>query len=354
MHRFEPLPHPRTIQPPKYRHPETRWRNVREFLDAGSHPDGIHVIGGGPTRQLELMLGGDPFAAASGPVTVVFSGAVTDRRSKTPPFFSGSGLAAIIGHPYIAVSDPSLELSETLAIAWYVGNSIHDTARGLAKLLTPLSRQLGKELWLVGGSAGGFAALNIAHLLPGGPSVFTWNPQTDIVEYHRNYVTAYLTQAFPIPAASLRGEGYKAVARSSLRYFGRRHTVLEDLPSQGPGRVIYLQNASDEHLRVHCAPYLRSQGYVPYAPGIWCRGPEHVVWVADFAPGHAPPSRERLISQLTRFTTTRFDVLSEVLELDGTPAYGGNPLRRSTDLAALAELIDQAVDSVRNGTTPMI
>ncbi|MGP9604653.1 hypothetical protein ACT3SY_17785 [Brachybacterium sp. AOP42-E1-35] len=338
MPRFEPLPHPRTIQKPVYRHPETRWRNVAAFLSEPSHSDGIHVIGGGPTRQIELMIGGDPFAATSGPVTVIFSGAVTVRKSKTPPFFSGSGLAAIIGHPYIAISDPSLEVSDTMAIAWYVGNSIHDTARGLAKLLTPLSDRLGKELWLVGGSAGGFAALNLAHLLPGRPSVFVWNPQTDIVEYSRNFVTAYLTQAFPVPAASLRGSDYKTVARTALRYFGRRHTVLEDLPSQGPGRMIYLQNASDGHMRDHCVPYLRAQGYAAHSPGIWYRDPERIVWTADFAPGHTPPSREQLISLLTRFTTTRFDVLSEVLELDGTPGYADDPQLRPDNHVLVREL----------------
>lgn len=332
MPRFEPLPRPREIQPPQFRHPETRWANVRDFLAAGSHEDGIHVIGGGPARQLELMIGGDPFAAEAGPVTVIFSGAVTERRTKIPPFFSGWGLAAVIGHPYVAISDPGLELSDSMAISWYVGSSLHDTARGLAKLLTPLSLRLGGQLWLVGGSAGGFAALNIAHLLPGGPSVFAWNPQTDIVEYSRNFVTSYLTQAYPIPAASLRGEDYRDVARSALRYFGRRYTVLEDLPSQGPGRLIYLQNASDDHLRKHCVPYLFAQNYVMHSPGILWRDPEHVVWVADFAPGHTPLSRERLISLLTRFTTTRFDVLSEVLEIDGTPEYPVDPLLRPTDL----------------------
>lgn len=332
MDRFEPLPHPSAIQKPEFRHPETRWRNVAEFLSAESHEDGIHVIGGGPVRQLELMIGGDPFSMAEGPVTVIFSGAVTQRRTKVPPFFSGSGLAAVIGHPYIAISDPALELSSSMAIAWYIGTSIHDTARGLAKLLTPLSRRLGRDLWLVGGSAGGFAALNIAHLLPGGPSVFTWNPQTDILDYSRNFVTDYVSQAFPVPRASLRGDDYKEVARFALRYFGRRFTVLEDFPSQGPGRLVYLQNASDTHLRDHCVPYLRAQGFVEHSPGIWWRDPEHVVWIAGFADGHTPLSRERLISLLTRFTTTRFDVLSEVLEIDQTPEYGDDPSLRPTDL----------------------
>ncbi|MGP5090400.1 hypothetical protein [Brachybacterium tyrofermentans] len=332
MHRFEPLPRPRAIQKPEFRHPETRWSNVTEFLASESHADGIHVIGGGPARQIELMIGGDPFAVAGGPVTVIFSGAVTQRSTKIPPFFSGSRLAAVIGHPYIAISDPGLELSDSIAIAWYVGSAVHDTARGLAKLLTPLALRLGTGLWLVGGSAGGFAALNLAHLLPGGPSVFTWNPQTDIVEYSRNFVTTYLTQAYPIPAASLQGEDYKDAARSALTYYGRRYTVLEDLPSQGPGRLIYLQNATDTHLQDHCVPYLRSQGYTSHAPGIWRRSPEHVVWVAGFAEGHTPLSRDRLISLLTRFTTTRFDVLSEVLEIDGTPEYDDDPALRPVGL----------------------
>lgn len=104
---------------------------------------------------------------------VVFSGAITDRETKVPPFFSGSGLAASTGHAFVAISDPGIELSGQIAIAWYAGSAHHDTRSALIELLGPLSRRIGKELWLVGGSAGGFSALAMGHALPGGPSVFT-------------------------------------------------------------------------------------------------------------------------------------------------------------------------------------
>lgn len=102
--------------------------------------------------------------------------------------------------------------------------------------------------------------------------------------------------------------------------------------------MIYLQSTSDTHLRDHCIPYLRAQGYAAHSAGIWYRGPEHIVWTADFAPGHTPLSRDQLISLLKRFTTTRFGVLSEVLELDGTPGYADDPQLRPTELVLAREL----------------
>ncbi|WP_282852940.1 hypothetical protein [Gulosibacter sediminis] len=272
MRRYEPLPRAASAQSPVFRSEPVHWASLEEFLAAGSHPDGIHVIGEGPAQQVEIMLGGDPFASGGATAIVIFSGAVTQRTEKIPPFFSGSGMAAVLGHPYVAVADTSLELSSSIGLAWYSGNSMFDQSDALRRLFTPLAEQKGEDLWLVGGSAGGFAALNLAHLLPRHPSVFTWNPQTDLIEYSREHVVEYATSAFPIPPHELAGDDYKQVLRAAFSYFGRRHTVLDDLPNQGPGRLVYLQNASDWHLTRHCIPYMNAHGYVQAgsSPRKWC------------------------------------------------------------------------------------
>ena len=67
------------LQEPVFRHPETRWPDVDAFHAAATHEDGIHVIGEGAARQLEILLGGNPFESTGQPVLVVFSGAITDR-----------------------------------------------------------------------------------------------------------------------------------------------------------------------------------------------------------------------------------------------------------------------------------
>ncbi|MEE1650731.1 hypothetical protein V1260_07985 [Brachybacterium sp. J144] len=331
------------LQQPVFRHPETRWADVEAFHAASVREDGIHVIGSGAARQIEILTGGSPFESIDEPVLVIFSGAISDRETKTPPFFSGSGLAASTGHAFIAISDPGIELSGQIAIAWYAGSAHHDTRSALIELLSPLSVRLGTDLWLVGGSAGGFSALAMGHALPGGPSVFTWNPQTDILEYSRRFVVDYLTTAFPVSAQELGGPDYKDVGREVLRRHGVVSSHLDSLPSQGPGRLFYLQNATDVHFLDHCRPYLRSQGYTRYDRGVWRRDRDKVIWIADVAPGHTPPSRDQLVYLLHRLTHSADDVLTTVRHLDAADYFRDDPVRRPEPLAVVAEEISRRV-----------
>lgn len=321
---------PRGVQEPVFTQPETRWANVQEFLAASSHDDGVHVLGDGAGRQTEMLLGGHPFEAEVSDVLVIFSGAVTNRREKTPPFFSGSGLAAATGHPFIALSDPALELSESLAIGWYAGSVHHDTQQEIVDLLTPLSLRLRERLWTVGGSAGGFAALWFGHALPGAPSVFAWNPQTDLLEYSASFVRQYLDAAMPGVVSSLGTRSLQKAGREAFRNAGYSHSILEFLPAQSPSRLLYLQNSTDEHLVEHCAPYLEAHGYARYDQGLWRRDREHVVWIADVADGHLSPTRDQLIDVLSRITREEGDLLGLVRDLD-LADYFGDPKQRRPD-----------------------
>ncbi|MFD1834936.1 hypothetical protein ACFSDA_07580 [Brachybacterium rhamnosum] len=312
--------------------PVTRWADTREFLAATSHEDGLHVLGDGAGRQTEMFLGGHPFEVESSDVLVIFSGAVTNRRAKVPPFFSGSGLAAATGHPFIALSDPALELSESLAIGWYAGSVHHDTQREIIDLLTPLSQRLGKRLWTVGGSAGGFAALWFGHALPGAPSVFAWNPQTDLLEYSPSFVRQYLDAAMPEAVSAQGARSLQKVGREAFRNAGHSHSVLEFLPTQSPSRLLYLQNSTDEHLVEHCAPYLEAHGYARYGRGLWRRDREHVVWIADVADGHLSPTRDQLIDVLSRITREDGDLLGLVQDLDLADYFGDLKQRRPDPL----------------------
>ncbi|WP_193127683.1 hypothetical protein, partial [Gulosibacter sediminis] len=289
------------------------------------------------------MLGGDPYSSGDAPTIVIFSGAVVKRAEKIPPFFSGSGIAAEVGHPFVAVADSSLELSQSIGLAWYSGNSMFDQGDTLRQVLTPLAQQKGKNLWLVGGSAGGFAALNLAHLLPNGPSLLTWNPQTDFLQYVRESVVEYATTAFPVTRRELAGDDYKQVLRSVFSYFGRRHTVLDDLPDQGPGRLVYLQNPTDWHLASHCVPYMKSHGYTQSGPGLWRRDDDKVVWIANFAQGHTPPERSLLVEFLKRFTSTTAGLLPLIEEFDQVSLIGDDPSLRPIDLSSASDIVERLI-----------
>ncbi|MGY5765398.1 hypothetical protein ACXET9_09360 [Brachybacterium sp. DNPG3] len=342
--RFEPLASEADIQQPEFRHPVTRWESVEAFHSAAEHEDGVHVIGDRAGHQIELLTGGNPFEAIEGPVLVVFSGAVSKREERVPPFFSGSNLAASTGHPFVAISDPGVGLTDTMAIAWYAGSSHFDTPAVIREVLSPISRRLGRELWLVGGSAGGFAALLVGHSLPGAPSVFVWNPQTDFVEYGRRFVVDYVKAAFPVSEKELSGPDYQNVVRAVFRHYGRTHSLLGELPSQGPGRLFYLQNATDSHFPVHCRPYLRNSDFTRYGRGVWRRDRDHVIWIADVAPGHTPPSREQLSELLYRLTHTDEDVLTTVQRLDSVDYFDDDRSARPEPLALVAEEIRSRIE----------
>lgn len=292
--------------------PVRRWGAAEQFHGATVREDGVHVIVGPSGSELELLLGGRPFEQLTGPVLVVFSGAVTKRSERVPPFFSGRGIAEKSGVPFIAISDPALNLAPDLNIAWYAGTQAQDVQTQIETVLLPLSQRLGRDLWMVGGSAGAFAALEMGHRFGRRCSVFIWNPQTDIAEYSPPLVKAYATRAFPAHARDLGGPQWKQKLRDVMDFYGRRRSVLDFLPSQAPGRLFYLQSASDWHVQKHCGPYLDAHDYRRLSAGLWARSTDQVVWMADTGQGHAPPSTDKVVEILKRLFRTSSTVLQEV------------------------------------------
>lgn len=304
--------------------PVYRWNTAEDFHSAAVREDGVHVIGGPGGSELELLLGGQPFEQLAGPVLVVFSGAVTKRSERVPPFFSGRGIAERSEVPFIAISDPALNLAPDLNIAWYAGTQAQDVQSQVETALSPLSERLGRDLWMVGGSAGAFAALELGHRFGRNCSVFVWNPQTDVAEYSPPLVKAYATRAFPSHARDLTGPQWKQRLRDVMSFYGRRRSLLDFLPSHAPARLFYLQSASDWHVQKHCGPYLDAQDYRRLSAGLWARSADQVVWMADTGQGHAPPSTDKVVEILKRLFHTDTTVLQVTHEWRRTelfPAY---------------------------------
>lgn len=327
--------------------PVTRWESFEAFDDAGAErQDGVHVISGPQGTQLEILLGGRPFDQSSRPVLVVFSGAVTKREERVPPFFSGRGIAQKTGVPFIAISDPVLSLAKDLNIGWYAGTQAQDIQSEIERLLRPLSLRIGKNLWMMGGSAGAFAALEMGHRLGPDCSVFVWNPQTDVIEYSPPLARSYLTRAFPSHAEQLSGGQWKQHARDVMAFYGRRRSLVEDfLPSQSPGRVLYLQSTTDWHVQKHCAPYLDGHDYQRVSSGVWARHPDQVVWLAETGQGHAPPSATTVVEMLKTLFESTETVLEEVTRWDALPLFPGRDLNlRPEDLQPLAAMLEKAFD----------
>lgn len=327
-----------------------RWKDLDEFHAASAHADGFHVIEQAHGAPLELLTIGEPFEQESGPTMVVFSGAVGKRRERTPPFVSGRGLGPKLGVPLIALSDPSLAMKRDLNIAWYAGSIYHDVQTAVHELLRPLAVRLDGDLWLVGGSAGGFAALEAAHRLGRHCSAFVWNPQTDVASYSALYARRYAEIAFPQLEGRLQRKSWKSLFRKEARSHHRRvDLVREVIPAQSPRRLLYLQGVNDWHMRAHCAPYLRAHLYQRNAPGIWTRSENQVVWLAEAGTGHAPPRPDAIQKILTRLMADDDStVLERVSQLDEQRTFAGRalskrPERLERHKAKLSRLIDWRV-----------
>lgn len=251
------------------------WGSPAHFAVSGAWEDGVHTIALGDGPGLDILFSGQPQAA--GPVIpVFFNGAVTGRDTKAGPFFSGSGLAAKAGLPFIAVSDPSLDLDTSLGLAWYAGNRFSNVQDQITETLAAIGQRSGRELLLIGGSGGGFASLYYGGRLDTVASALVWNPQTEIHKYNQVFVDNYMDQAW--------GDT-ECTATTS---------VIGSLPK----RLLYMQNANDWHVPNHTQPYLESGGFTHRGRGVFEAGANRVVCLASYGDGHAALPEPELLTAL--------------------------------------------------------
>ena len=253
----------------------TAWDSPAAFAAAGGWVDGVHTINLGDGPALDLLIVGQPFDMPV--IPVFFNGAVTARGEKTGPFFSGSRLAAKAGFGFIAISDPSLGLHQSLGLAWYAGNRYSNVQDQITETLAGIAAQSGRELLLIGGSGGGFASLYYGGRLNDVASAMVWNPQTEIRRYNKWYVDNYMQHAW----------GEECAAGTS---------VVGSLPK----RVLYWQNANDWHVAGHAQPYMAAAGFNHQGRGVYESGPDKVVCFAAYGEGHAGLPEKPMITAIRR------------------------------------------------------
>ena len=194
------------------------------------------------------------------------------------PYLSGAGIVQGLNVSRLAISDPSLYLGNDVTIGWHAGNESQPALqRDLAKLIHGVGQKLNApRVILFGGSAGGFASLVLAHLLPGSVAI-VWNPQTDLTKYHAQFVRKYVTRAW---ADSQKMQDSGAITSALDLYRG------EPMPNS---HVLYLQQASDlHHVDAHLKPFVEATA-----------GNRQVHFsVQNWGEGHVPPPREVLQGML--------------------------------------------------------
>lgn len=272
-----------------------RWRDQGHVTQASgpTTPDGVHTIGEGPGRVDLLSLNGGLRSDRS-QVLIVFNGAVSDRDTKTGPFFSGRGLAAATGMPTLCVADTVVTDTQGLNLGWYRGAAGSSFARELEAIVKWRAMTSKHGVILLGGSAGGFAALDIAAQVGGGTSVLAWNPQVDILDYVPESVNSFLAESQGIDVTgSAAGDDLcrKASISAALAARNVRHDLVATfVEARLPQRFIVLQNSSDWHLRRHLSRLVRCREVSRAGPDGPDWSDDHVFRVRDYGAGHASPS----------------------------------------------------------------
>ncbi|WP_277454743.1 DUF6270 domain-containing protein [Janibacter sp. DB-40] len=279
----------------------TLWQSLSDLLQVDQITEGMHVVWFESGAHADFYVGGD---LSMLPVTrclpVFLSGAVTARKGRPGPFLSGMSLGPTLDTPYIALGDPTLDLSPDLLLGWYAGRAGQGLQTDLAALLDGIAARVAREPLLIGGSGGGFAAMVLSELMQGPASALVWNPQTDILDYLPS-IAQYLAVSLSISIDEAAGMP-RAEAAAALRAGG----IVHQLPAQDTHhlrarRLLYLQNDADWHVKSHLSPLLDRLDLTQLHPGRWASSDgerRHVVRVDHLAEGHNPPSRPVLLESI--------------------------------------------------------
>lgn len=306
-------------------------------------------IPGGHVHFFVQAQPGDP--AGGEAVFVFFHGAVGGRSTLAPPFFSGLSIQKKIGSgPVVAFSDPVVESDPACALGWFAGSATTDVADWSAVIVHQLLGSDPRNTWLVGGSGGGYAALNIGHRLGREVSVMAWNPQTIVANYSAGPVRDYLRTAFPLLAPDLRQMPVAKVCRKASRVYGR-DLELGPVIERGsaPYRVLILQNYDDWHVKAHAVPLVHWLGLDQRSAGRFDDGNSAVAWFPEMGHGHVGPDTERLAALLRLVSAGHHSLASLVRRLDDADFFPS--IDRSARPMDLRMDADMLLDSLRVRTS---
>lgn len=291
------------------------WDDPAGFISRSDWRPGLHVIGLPDKSCLEVLIRGD-LHGHKGSQPVFFNGAV-DRDKGKPPYFSGMQLASEVNAPLVAIADPTLAPHNRLRIGWYTGLAGSRAQDAITELLGALSASVSSPLVLTGGSAGGFASLYYAGRTES--SAFVWNPQVDLLKYGAAYVRAHLTAVLNDStwAAEVTENPREtpaidhALAASQLAASGFEHIVNS---TSSISRLLYLQNVTDVHERVHAKPLRERDGFIRLGEGLY-QSESAVMAVGEFAASHSAPPRDVIRDGLLAVLDAECDLVSAAGEL---------------------------------------
>lgn len=237
---------------------------------------------------LSIFVNGIPvdfLISLKGPDCVFFFHGNHPREGTSLPVFVGQGVMENIDASFVAISDPTLFLDESMSLGWY-------TAVGkinLQKILPVIIKKLitlfdFRNITFAGGSAGGFAALYFSQSF-NNVDLLVWNPQTDIKKYNQKAVD------------TLKAVTAKNLVTNDFDFSDYYDiSLLNDFHISKGNRIFFLQNYSDWHYTVHCVPFFQALGVPMSADNLpkvsgWYHPSIYLHIGFDWGEGHAPPHK---------------------------------------------------------------
>lgn len=219
-----------------------RRNTIEEFVN-NIFANGIHSLWLNEELPIDILIKDSQLLDANEYIMLSFNGAVA-RNNNFAPFFAFSGISEKIKLPLIAFSDPTLSMSKGIGLSWYAGNEHYpNLPEVLAGICDRIIEVTGKKLLLVGGSGGGFAALNIQTLmkLKLQTKLVVWNPQTDLIAYSQDTVIHYMNTAYPSSPVKANKNNLVDFVENRINY-----KITHD---QTPSRLILMDGYDYNHIR---------------------------------------------------------------------------------------------------------
>lgn len=235
----------------------------------------IHTVAAGP---LLLPLALDP--ADGETLTVLFQGAIDRARIHLPIFQRWRHQVEMEAGPTLAFADPTLDLSPSLGLGWHLGTERTDLTPVIAEAIRTTAESLGvRHILLVGGSGGGFTALNVGTLVEDAV-VVAFSPQVDLREYSARLTKGAMEAALGLSRVPDSGSSLRRVNAIERM---RRERIYP--------RSVIVSNRGDAHHVTHHETPLREA----YARAGHNKRIETVD--VDLGAGHRAPDNE-LYSEL--------------------------------------------------------
>lgn len=266
------------------------YSSVDVFLSQTCFSNGIHKIYLEPNIYLDILIYRNPFTIPSySRIPVFFSGAVTSPRNSPPPYFSGRALSKKIRQGIIAISDPLFYCDDDITVGWYTGIPEWTLQSTVTQILERIIHVSERQILCVGGSAGGFAALEAAAHIKDS-AAFVWNAQTSILEYGGFHIRPWMNLLFNEDWD--QGGHWRVKAEELLASTQIIHDVTK-LPL--PENLLYMQNDTDWHVKKHFLPYVEAHDMERVDERLYQKTERHVACLAHFGEGHAVPARDVIV-----------------------------------------------------------